>query len=279
MGNADPNKTKAGNKYEVKPQYEELSKQINMQHAINQCYECMRAAKEISQLGQCINRQIKSNRLYTTMYQPGNHRSVILETRRSSQPSGILSNLTYGQNTTHVPFSYAGSPAPPKTSKTEAGCDGNRRFKVTVNSSYFEGFKAAECNRPKRDNRHRRDDKRADDRYKKEERYKRDEEDDERAVDRSKDKSKEKFKERSKERRMKTSSNRNPVEGIDRKVLVAEESTKSWADSDSDSSSSSSSSSDSEQEEVHCFMADQTDDDEVFDFSNIEFTRDDLLHG
>ncbi|KZV52378.1 hypothetical protein F511_32601 [Dorcoceras hygrometricum] len=42
----DPNKTKAGNKYEVKPQYEELSKQIDMQHAINQCYECMRAAKE-----------------------------------------------------------------------------------------------------------------------------------------------------------------------------------------------------------------------------------------
>ncbi|KZV49265.1 hypothetical protein F511_39134 [Dorcoceras hygrometricum] len=57
MGNADPNKTKAGNKYEVKPQYEELSKQINMQHAINQCYECMRLSKEIGQLGQCIHRQ------------------------------------------------------------------------------------------------------------------------------------------------------------------------------------------------------------------------------
>ncbi|KZV58326.1 hypothetical protein F511_34591 [Dorcoceras hygrometricum] len=28
MGNTDPNKTKAGNKYEVKPQYEELSKQL-----------------------------------------------------------------------------------------------------------------------------------------------------------------------------------------------------------------------------------------------------------
>ncbi|KZV46926.1 shikimate O-hydroxycinnamoyltransferase [Dorcoceras hygrometricum] len=79
--------------HEVKPQYEELSKQINMQHATNQCYECMRAAKEISQLGQCINQQIKTNRLYTTVYQPGNHRSVIIETRRSSQPSGSLSNL------------------------------------------------------------------------------------------------------------------------------------------------------------------------------------------
>ncbi|KZV29129.1 hypothetical protein F511_41456 [Dorcoceras hygrometricum] len=65
MGNADPHKTKAGNKYEVKPQYEERTKQINMQHAINQCYECMRAAKEITQLGQCINRQNISGRLYT----------------------------------------------------------------------------------------------------------------------------------------------------------------------------------------------------------------------
>ncbi|KZT76257.1 nuclear-pore anchor [Dorcoceras hygrometricum] len=76
---------------------------------------------------------------------------------------------------------------------------------------------------------------------------------------------------------MKTSSNKRFSRKHDRKVLVAEESTKSWADSDSDSSSSSSSSSDSEQEEVHCFMADQTDDDEVFDFSNVEFTRDDLV--
>ncbi|KZV19840.1 hypothetical protein F511_34448 [Dorcoceras hygrometricum] len=46
MGNADPNNIKAGNKHEVKPQYEELSKQLNMQHAINQCYECMRPIKD-----------------------------------------------------------------------------------------------------------------------------------------------------------------------------------------------------------------------------------------
>ncbi|KZV23533.1 hypothetical protein F511_36230 [Dorcoceras hygrometricum] len=111
----------------------------------------------------------------------------------------------------------------------------------------------------------------------KEERYRRDEEDNERTVDRSKDKSKDKFKERSNDRKMKTSSNKRFSRKHDRKVLVAEESTKSWADSDSDSSSSSSSSSDSEQEEVHYFMADQTDDDEVFDFSNVEFTRDDLV--
>ncbi|KZV20523.1 NAC domain-containing protein 67-like [Dorcoceras hygrometricum] len=45
MGNTDPNKTKAGNKYEVKPQYEELSKQVNMKHATNQCYECMRLSR------------------------------------------------------------------------------------------------------------------------------------------------------------------------------------------------------------------------------------------
>ncbi|KZV38418.1 BTB/POZ and MATH domain-containing protein 2-like [Dorcoceras hygrometricum] len=47
---------------------------------------------------------------------------------------------------------------------------------------------------------------------------------------------------------------------------------------DSDSSSSSSSSSDSEQEEVHCLMANQPSDDEVFDFSNTEFTREDLIN-
>ncbi|KZV45558.1 hypothetical protein F511_36875 [Dorcoceras hygrometricum] len=130
---------------------------------------------------------------------------------------------------------------------------------------------------PPDDPKYKRDDRRADDRYRKEERYRRDEEDNERTVDRSKDKSKYKFKERSNDRRMKTSSNKKPSRRHDRKVLVAEESTKSWADSDSESSSSSSSSSDSEQEEVHCLMANQTDDDEVFDFSNVEFTRDDLV--
>ncbi|KZV47141.1 hypothetical protein F511_32825 [Dorcoceras hygrometricum] len=76
---------------------------------------------------------------------------------------------------------------------------------------------------------------------------------------------------------MRTRSDKRPSHKHDRKVLMAEESTKSWADTDSESSSSSSSSSDSEQEEVHCLMADQTLDDEVFDFSNIEFTREDLV--
>ncbi|KZV21356.1 hypothetical protein F511_18890 [Dorcoceras hygrometricum] len=76
---------------------------------------------------------------------------------------------------------------------------------------------------------------------------------------------------------MRTRSDKRPSRKHDRKVLVAEESTKSWADTDSESSSSSSSSSDSEQEEVHCLMADQTSDDEVFDFSTVEFTREDLV--
>ncbi|KZV18207.1 hypothetical protein F511_20156 [Dorcoceras hygrometricum] len=132
------------------------------------------------------------------------------------------------------------------------------------------GHFAADCNRPRKDDRYRRDNN-------KDERHKREEEYDERTVDRSKDKSKDKFKERSKDRCMRNNSNKIPSRKHDRKVLVAEESTKSWADSDSETSSSSSSSSESEQEEVHCFMADQMDDDEVFDFSNVEFTRDDLV--
>ncbi|KZV20808.1 hypothetical protein F511_43737 [Dorcoceras hygrometricum] len=74
-----------------------------------------------------------------------------------------------------------------------------------------------------------------------------------------------------------TRGDKRPSRKHDRKVLVAEESTKRWADTDSESSSSSSSSSDSEQEEVHCLMADQTSDDEVFDFSNVDFTREDLV--
>ncbi|KZT76909.1 hypothetical protein F511_46066 [Dorcoceras hygrometricum] len=76
---------------------------------------------------------------------------------------------------------------------------------------------------------------------------------------------------------MRTRGDKRSSRKHDRKVLVAEESTKIWADTDSESSSSSSSSSDSEQEEVHCLMADQTSDDEVFDFSNVEFTREDLV--
>ncbi|KZV41326.1 hypothetical protein F511_40266 [Dorcoceras hygrometricum] len=66
---------------------------------------------------------------------------------------------------------------------------------------------------------------------------------------------------------MRIRSDKRPSRKHDRKVLVAEESTKSWADTDSESSSSSSSSSDSEQEEVHCLMADQMADDEKLSHS------------
>ncbi|KZV27171.1 hypothetical protein F511_24981 [Dorcoceras hygrometricum] len=62
---------------------------------------------------------------------------------------------------------------------------------------------------------------------------------------------------------MRTRGDKRSSRKHDRKVLVADESTKSWADTDSESSSSSSSSSDSEQEEVHCLMADQTSDDKI----------------
>ncbi|KZV17241.1 hypothetical protein F511_20772 [Dorcoceras hygrometricum] len=99
MGNADPNNTKAENKYEVKPQYEELSKQLNMQHAINQCYECMRAIKDriarpASQLtiitieplyhAQQVSRWKSSVRDFPD---PSAHRSTGLQTRQVSRSS------------------------------------------------------------------------------------------------------------------------------------------------------------------------------------------------
>ncbi|KZV57205.1 hypothetical protein F511_40840 [Dorcoceras hygrometricum] len=124
--------------------------------------------------------------------------------------------------------------------------------KVTTDQNCFNcgrpGHFAADCNRPK-----------------KEDRFKRDEKKDDRS------------KERSKDRRMRTRADKRPNRNNDHKVLVAEESNKNWADIDTDSSSSISSSSDSEQEEVHCLMANQTSEDEVFDFSNTEFTREDLF--
>ncbi|KZV25172.1 hypothetical protein F511_41394 [Dorcoceras hygrometricum] len=92
MGNTDPNNTKQENKYEVKPQYEELSKQLIMQHAIIDAMKCMRAIKDriarpVYQLA------IISISLYTrTVYQPGKssvrdlrspsaHHSSVLDTR------------------------------------------------------------------------------------------------------------------------------------------------------------------------------------------------------
>ncbi|KZV52075.1 hypothetical protein F511_42123 [Dorcoceras hygrometricum] len=93
--------------------------------------------------------------------------------------------------------------------------------------------------------------------------------------------------ERSKDRRMRTRSDKRPSRKNDRKVLMADESTRAGrtltqnlhpaAHHPAIVNRRSSSSSDSEQEEVHCLMADQTLDDEVFDFSNVAFTREDLV--
>ncbi|KZV42880.1 hypothetical protein F511_17484 [Dorcoceras hygrometricum] len=134
----------------------------------------------------------------------------------------------------------------------------HKNDKVTTDMNCFNfgrpGHFAADCNRSKKEDRYKRDEK-------KEDRYRRDEKTDE----------------RSKDRRMRTRGDKRPNHKNDRKVLVAEESNNNWADTDTDSSSSSSSSNDSEQDEVHCLMADQTSDDNVFDFSNAEFTREDLI--
>ncbi|KZV25173.1 two-component sensor histidine kinase bacteria [Dorcoceras hygrometricum] len=60
-----------------------------------------------------------------------------------------------------------------------------------------------------------------------------------------------------------------------KKEMVAEENKSAWADSNSEESSSGISSSSDSDDEVQCLMADDTDD--VFDFSNVEFTREDLV--
>ncbi|KZV15831.1 microtubule-associated protein 70-4 [Dorcoceras hygrometricum] len=67
-----------------------------------------------------------------------------------------------------------------------------------------------------------------------------------------------------------------PRKRTDLKNMRREESKNNWADSDLETSSSSSSS-EREQEVVHFLMANQTTDDEVFDLSNTEFTREDLI--
>ncbi|KZV35689.1 hypothetical protein F511_44461 [Dorcoceras hygrometricum] len=71
MGNTDPRHKSRKTKYEVKTQYEELSKQLNMQHAINQCYECMRAIKKSdSETSKSIGNQICRASIPRTASQP-----------------------------------------------------------------------------------------------------------------------------------------------------------------------------------------------------------------
>ncbi|KZV17653.1 hypothetical protein F511_25424 [Dorcoceras hygrometricum] len=69
--------------------------------------------------------------------------------------------------------------------------------------------------------------------------------------------------------------NRIYQKGRTEKAMVAEANRSAWADSDSEESSSGTSSSSESEDEVQCLMADDTD--EVFDFSNLEFTREDLV--
>ncbi|KZV54727.1 hypothetical protein F511_42124 [Dorcoceras hygrometricum] len=57
--------------------------------------------------------------------------------------------------------------------------------------------------------------------------------------------------------------------------MVGEKNITAWADSESEESSSRTSSSSESEDEVHCLMADDTE--EVFDFSSPEFTREDLI--
>ncbi|KZV46879.1 hypothetical protein F511_21105 [Dorcoceras hygrometricum] len=89
--NLNPKNTKQENKYEVKPQYEELSKQLIMQHSIINAMKCMRAIKDriarpvyqlaIISVSRCINR--------------GNHRSVIIGARTTHQSASH--NVAFNQ--------------------------------------------------------------------------------------------------------------------------------------------------------------------------------------
>ncbi|KZV16852.1 eukaryotic translation initiation factor 4G-like [Dorcoceras hygrometricum] len=95
MGNTDPNNTKAGKKkYEVKPQYEELSKQLIMQHAIINAMKCMRAikgriARPVNQLANHLNRAS----IPRMVYQPGKS-----SVRDLQSPSAHHSSVVFRHN-------------------------------------------------------------------------------------------------------------------------------------------------------------------------------------
>ncbi|KZV07022.1 hypothetical protein F511_45496 [Dorcoceras hygrometricum] len=82
-GYTDPRHKSRKTKYEVKPQYEELSKQLNMQHAINQCYECMKAIKESDSYNGLSTGKSNQASIPLAANQPvENHRSVIIGARQ-----------------------------------------------------------------------------------------------------------------------------------------------------------------------------------------------------
>ncbi|KZV54921.1 TMV resistance protein N-like [Dorcoceras hygrometricum] len=90
-----PKQQKQEKKYEVKPQYEELSKQIHMQHAINQCYECMRAIK-------------KSDSWTSLSTGNSNQASIPYTANQSVEIIGMLTQqLTLAEERTHRLYSKA----------------------------------------------------------------------------------------------------------------------------------------------------------------------------
>ncbi|KZV46642.1 hypothetical protein F511_12956 [Dorcoceras hygrometricum] len=83
MGNTDPNNKKQENKYEFKPQYEELSKQLIMQHAIIDAMKCMRTIKDriarpVYQLANHLNQppyphDVSTGEIIGTTHQSASH--------------------------------------------------------------------------------------------------------------------------------------------------------------------------------------------------------------
>ncbi|KZV19866.1 nuclear pore complex protein Nup96 [Dorcoceras hygrometricum] len=188
--NPDPPLSPTASKYEVKPQYEEISKQLIMQHAIINAMKCMRAIKDriarpVYQLTNHLNQP-----LYPHGVSTGDHRSVIFRARTTHQSAShnVAFNQVINQSvnqaqdispgTANLKPSLTGhgnsakasneqalrvssnprfqspnwyqsvkklkrSSAPPISFKTTAGHGGNRRERITVNSSY-RGFRRME---------------------------------------------------------------------------------------------------------------------------------------
>ncbi|KZV56637.1 hypothetical protein F511_02136 [Dorcoceras hygrometricum] len=180
MGNTDPTTQKQEKKYEVKPQYEELSKQLIMQHAIINAMKCMRAIKDriarpVYQLANHLSRASIPH----TVYQPGkssvrdlqspssHHSSVVLQVyvginnkgkaqnreellprsrnQRMNNRTRFLENLRTSSNSALLPQfvlqpitryqskkELSRNLVPPKSSKTEAEIDEDRRTKCSA---------------------------------------------------------------------------------------------------------------------------------------------------
>ncbi|KZV40122.1 hypothetical protein F511_41007 [Dorcoceras hygrometricum] len=108
MGNTDRNKTKAGNKYEVKPQYEELSKQIppGSNHAAGHFLEaeiCYKTANILAKflIINTLNLLPEANPNSTLL-----RRLRLLKTERKPQEL-LTQKLTLAEERTHRLFSKA----------------------------------------------------------------------------------------------------------------------------------------------------------------------------